>query len=85
MGFFTDSLVKAFQSFLRILRRFNPFNQSSDWTSLTVLPGIGFKNGQLFFQAGFKTPQDILNATDEELLQIRGVGRTFIKRLRTYQ
>tara|TARA_Y100001968_G_C19298154_1_gene687650 strand:- start:57 stop:314 length:258 start_codon:yes stop_codon:yes gene_type:complete len=77
-----DFILRAFKSLLRFFHKINPFNQSPGWASLTVLPGIGIKNGQLFFEAGYKTPQDVLNATDEELLEIPGVGMNFLKRLR---
>tara|TARA_Y100001970_G_C14255013_1_gene874615 strand:+ start:103 stop:369 length:267 start_codon:yes stop_codon:yes gene_type:complete len=49
---------------------------------LTVLPGIGAKNSMVFYEAGFKTPQAIIDAKDEDLLAIPGVGINFVKRLR---
>ena len=85
MRLITNLVLKAFKSLIRFLRKINLFNQPSDWRSLTVLPGIGIKNGELFFNAGFKTPQDVLKASDEELLQIPGVGIGFLKRLRNYR
>ena len=78
-------ILRVLKKFFTSLRKFNPFTQNQDWTSLTVLPGIGIKNGQLFFDAGYRTPQDVLNASDEELLEIRGVGTNFLKRLRDHR
>ena len=55
------------------------------WTDLTILPGIGTKNCKNFFDAGFKSPEQILSASDKQLLSIPGVGISFIKRLRTHK
>tara|TARA_Y100001968_G_C19377779_1_gene728624 strand:+ start:463 stop:594 length:132 start_codon:yes stop_codon:yes gene_type:complete len=37
-----------------------------------------------YFEVGFKTPQDVLKATDDQLLAIPGVGRNLLKRLRSF-
>ena len=58
---------------------------SEPWTKLTILPGIGMKNCKNFFDAGFTSPEQILSATDKQLLSIPGVGISFIKRLRNYK
>ena len=50
--------------------------------SFTELPGIGAKSAKAFYDAGFKTTQDILSAKDEQLLAIPGVGVNLIKKLR---
>ena len=50
--------------------------------SFTKLPGIGAKSAKAFYEAGFKSPQDILSAKDEQLLAIPGVGVNLIKKLR---
>tara|TARA_B100000965_G_scaffold39404_1_gene29031 strand:+ start:45 stop:314 length:270 start_codon:yes stop_codon:yes gene_type:complete len=50
--------------------------------NLTSIPGIGTKNCNNFYEAGYMTPESIISATDEELLTIPGVGINFIKRLR---
>ena len=60
-------------------------NRNKSWVKLTVLPGIGMKNAQIFFEAGYRTPQQILQASDEALLAIPGVGRIFLKRLRSFK
>ena len=49
---------------------------------LTTLPGIGENNCHVFYDAGYKTKKSILSATDQELMDIPGVGVSFIKRLR---
>ena len=50
--------------------------------NLTSIPGIGTKNCNNFYEAGYMTPESIISASDEELLTIPGVGISFIKRLR---
>ena len=50
--------------------------------NLTSIPGIGTKNCNNFYKAGYKTPESIISASDEELLTIPGVGISFIKKLR---
>ena len=82
MSFFRR-IVGYFQNILnRLTLR---LNQQKYRAKLTLLPGIGSKNVQRFFDAGFITPEQILRASDEALLAIPGVGRSFLKRLREYR
>ena len=50
--------------------------------NLTSIPGIGTKNCNNFYEAGYLTPESILAASDEELLKIPGVGIRFVQKLR---
>ena len=50
--------------------------------NLTSIPGIGAKNCNNFYEAGYMTPESIIAASDEELLTIPGVGIRFVQRLR---
>ena len=50
--------------------------------NLTSIPGIGSKNCNNFYEAGYMTPESIISASDEELLTIPGVGISFVKKLR---
>ncbi len=50
--------------------------------NLTSIPGIGSKNCNNFYEAGYITPESIISASDEELLAIPGVGSSFVKKLR---
>ncbi|MBW3041102.1 helix-hairpin-helix domain-containing protein [Prochlorococcus marinus XMU1408] len=50
--------------------------------NLTSIPGIGTKNCNNFYEAGYTTPESIISASDEELLSIPGVGISFVKKLR---
>ena len=66
---------------------FTIFNKQGEQFSdrcenLTSIPGIGTKNCNNFYEAGYMTPESIISATDEELLTIPGVGISFVKKLR---
>ena len=50
--------------------------------NLTSIPGIGATNCNNFYEAGYITPESIISASDEELLNIPGVGISFVKKLR---
>ena len=55
---------------------------SNRYENLTSIPGIGEKNCNNFYDAGYMTPESIISASDEELLTIPGVGISFVKKLR---
>ena len=64
---------------------FNILNKgelSDNCENLTSIPGIGAKNCNNFYEAGYMTPESIISASDEELLNIPGVGISFVKKLR---
>ena len=66
---------------------FSIFNQQREeyadrCKNLTSIPGIGSKNCNNFYEAGYMTPESIISASDEELLNIPGVGISFVKKLR---
>ncbi len=73
---------------LNTKRKFSSiFNQqkgefSDRCENLTSIPGIGAKNCNNFYEAGYMTPESIISASDEELLTIPGVGISFVKKLR---
>ena len=56
---------------------------SNKFKNLTSIPGIGAKNCNNFYEAGYMTPESIISASDEELLNIPGVGINFVKKLRS--
>ena len=67
----------------KISNIFNIFNKRTEKYSdrcenLTSIPGIGAKNCNNFYEAGYMTPESIISASDEELLNIPGVGISFI-------
>ena len=71
----------------KLYKIFNIFNKQGENFSdrcenLTSIPGIGAKNCNNFYEAGYMTPESIISASDEELLTIPGVGISFIKKLR---
>ena len=72
------------RKFLKILSVFNKDKEtfSERCENLTSIPGIGAKNCNNFYEAGYMTPESIISASDEELLTIPGVGISFVKKLR---
>ena len=71
----------------KISNIFSIFNKQGEKLSercenLTSIPGIGTKNCNNFYEAGYMTPESIIAASDDELLKIPGVGISFIKKLR---
>ena len=77
-------LLNTKRKLSNILSLFNREEQSlSDrCENLTSIPGIGSKNCNNFYKAGYMTPESIISASDEELLNIPGVGIGFVKKLR---
>ena len=75
-----DTKKKLYQVF-RIFNRQDE-SVSERCENLTSIPGIGTKNCNNFYEAGYMTPESIISASDEELLTIPGVGISFVKNLR---
>tara|TARA_B100000965_G_scaffold325628_1_gene287921 strand:- start:374 stop:643 length:270 start_codon:yes stop_codon:yes gene_type:complete len=77
-------LFNAKRKLSNILRIFNKQTEelSDRYENLTSIPGIGTKNCNNFYKAGYMTPESIISASDEELLTIPGVGISFVKKLR---
>ena len=82
--FIKNVLLKTKKKLFKIFSVFNKQekNFSTKCENLTSIPGIGTKNCNNFYQAGYTTPESIISASDEELLTIPGVGISFVKKLR---
>ena len=82
--FIKKILLNTQKKFSSILSIFH--NQKEEFSdrceNLTSIPGIGTKNCNNFYEAGYMTPESIISASDEELLNIPGVGISFVKKLR---
>ena len=82
--FIKKILLNTKDKITNILSIFN--KQQGDFSdrceNLTSIPGIGAKNCNNFYEAGYLTPESIISASDEELLTIPGVGISFVKKLR---
>ena len=57
-------------------------NSKKNIEILTALPGVGAKSAKALFDAGFKTPQAIIDADEKDLLQVSGVGINLIKKIK---
>ena len=77
-------LINTKKNLFNILSIFNIQKRafSDKCENLTSIPGIGTKNCNNFYEAGYMTPESIISASDEELLNIPGVGISFVKKLR---
>ena len=53
--------------------------------SFTAIPGVGAKSAKAFYDAGFKSTNDILSAKEEDLLAVPGVGINLVKKLKSYK
>jgi len=53
--------------------------------SFTSIPGVGAKSAKAFYEAGFKSTNDILSAKEEDLLAVPGVGINLVKKLKNYK
>ena len=79
--FIKKIFLQAKKKILKILNK-QEENLSDRCENLTSIPGIGEKNCNNFYEAGYLTPESIISASDEELLRVPGVGISFIKKLR---
>ena len=50
--------------------------------ALKEIPGVGAKSAEAYYKAGFKTPELIASAKDEDLLAVPGVGVNLVKKLK---
>ena len=82
--FLEKILLNTKKNLARVSNIFNTHEkQLSDRSgNITSIPGIGTKNCNNFYKAGYMTPESIISASDEELLNIPGVGISFVKKLR---
>ena len=82
--FIEEILLNTKRKLSNVLILFNKREKrfSERCENLTSIPGIGTKNCNNFYEAGYKTPESIISASDEELLNIPGVGISFVKKLR---
>ena len=82
--FIKNILLNTKKNLSTILSIFNKQQEelSDRCENLTSIPGIGTKNCNNFYDAGYMTPESIISASDEELLNIPGVGISFVRNLR---
>lgn len=60
------------------------FPHSFFYKQLTQIDGVGVKSAKLLYENGFKTVKDLLDAKDEELLKIKGIGESLLQKIRKY-
>lgn len=59
------------------------FPHSFFYKQLATIEGIGNITAKALYQNGFKSVSDIQNATDEELLSVKGVGTSLLIKMRS--
>ena len=60
----------------------SPIIPSHKGTDLTTLPGVGPKVAMILDKAGYKTAEDVLSAASSDLIQIKGIGRTVLTKIK---
>lgn len=61
------------------------FPDSFFYGKLCDLPGVGRQAAEKLYWAGFRTVEEIQEASDEDLLRIEGVGKGLLARIRSEQ
>ncbi len=49
---------------------------------LCELNGVGYTTARLLWDAGYLSKEQVLNAPDEELLQIKGIGKSLVNKIK---
>lgn len=62
----------------------NDFPYSFFYKQFTKIDGLGIKTAKLLYENGFKTIQDLKNASDEELLKIKGIRNIQLQKIKEY-
>ncbi len=57
-------------------------SQKHEGSKLTNLPGVGPKVAKILLDAGYRTSEEVLAASNEELIKIKGIGGTVLKKIR---
>ena len=60
----------------------DPFPLSFFLDELIKLEGARLKTAKLLLKANLKSSHDVLNDSDEKLLQIKGIGKSLIEKIR---
>lgn len=58
------------------------FPNSFFYNQLTHIDGVGVKSAKLLYENGFKNIKDLQNAKDEDLLKIKGIGKSLLEKIR---
>lgn len=58
------------------------FPHSFFYKQLTQIDGVGVKSAKLLYENGFKTVKDLKVAKDEDLLKVKGIGKSLLENIR---
>ena len=73
----------GYKKIYKILVTEHGFPDSFFTDLLCELDGIGGKTAGLLWDAGYLTKEQVLNAPDEELLQIKGIGKKLVEKIKS--
>lgn len=68
----------------KLQRNYSDFPDSFFYRQLEVIPGIGAKTAKAFYEAGFKSVSGLEKAPDAQLLELPGVGKALVVKIRDY-
>tara|TARA_B100000482_G_scaffold45985_1_gene30156 strand:+ start:311 stop:1018 length:708 start_codon:yes stop_codon:yes gene_type:complete len=74
---------KAYKDIYKQLVTERGFPDSFFTDLLCELDGVGYSTANLLWDAGYLTPEAVKNAPDEELLNIKGIGKKLVKKIKS--
>ena len=74
---------KAYKDIYKKLVTQRQFPDSFFTNLLCELDGVGGKTAGLLWDAGYLTKEQVLNAPNEELLQIKGIGKKLVEKIKS--
>lgn len=74
---------KAYKDIYKKLVTQRHFPDSFFTNLLCELDGVGGKTAGLLWDAGYLTKEQVLNAPNEELLQIKGIGKKLVEKIKS--
>ncbi|MDQ1340192.1 MAG: hypothetical protein QG567_1349 [Campylobacterota bacterium] len=91
----TDEMIQELYNLANINQNFKSFwdrhckadidfPHSFFYKQLTKIDGVGVKSAQLLYENGFKNIKDLEDAKDEEILKIKGIGKSLVQKIKKY-
>ena len=74
---------KAYKDIYKKLVTERQFPDSFFTDLLCELNGVGYTTARLLWDAGYLSKEQVLNAPDEELLQIKGIGEKLVEKIKS--
>lgn len=68
----------------RLTKAYKFFPKSFFYNQFTVISGIGTSTAKSLFDAGFKTIEELQKADELELLKIKGIGKSVVRKIQEF-